>query len=144
MCARAYFCVCVNSIMPYLLKATLLAGAASSALASSQTALVDAPYVETIPFQFVYQDSPLPRAPKWGVLPEKCCVGQVAAVADSRTLLKFDQSGTLCVLSLSPAGAVCRCLCVCSPVCLATCTRWSGGRTMCSSRVPPVVPAKLT
>eukprot|EP00750_Incisomonas_marina_P026513 INCI5918.1.p1 GENE.INCI5918.1~~INCI5918.1.p1 ORF type:complete len:810 (-),score=131.98 INCI5918.1:2235-4664(-) len=87
--------------MPYLLKATLLAGAASSALASSQTALVDAPYVETIPFQFVYQDSPLPRAPKWGVLPEKCCVGQVAAVADSRTLLKFDQSGTLYVASRS-------------------------------------------
>jgi hypothetical protein len=61
------------------LLACLAPAAVVSAVPAASTAVADAPYIETVPFQFVYSTT-FPRAPNWGVLPEPCCVGQLVAV----------------------------------------------------------------
>lgn len=79
--------------------ATLCAFAPSlfGTAASSKVSVIDAPYIETVPFQFTYSDY-YPKAPQWGEIPEKCCIGQVVAAPDQKTVLKFD-SGSVYVAS---------------------------------------------
>ena len=58
----------------------LLAASHATSVAFAAPSLADRPYVETVPFQFVYKGV-FPKAPLWGELPESCCLSQVEAVA---------------------------------------------------------------